>query len=83
MRLDVTNEMTPLGYFKLFWPDDLTNLVVEQTNVYSTQMTGCSINTNIDEMEQFLGMHMKMGIVYMPPIPYIGQARQNTLQWLM
>ena len=69
VRLDITNEMTPLGYFKLFWPDDLTDLVVEQTNLYSTQMTGHSINTNKDEMEQFLGMHMKMGIVYMPSHP--------------
>ena len=84
VRLDITNEMTPLGYFKLFWPDDLTDLVVEQTNLYSTQMTGRSINTNKDEMEQFLGMHMKMGIVYMPSyILYIGQGRQDTLPWLM
>ena len=67
--LDITNEMTTLGYFKLFWPDDLTDLVVEQTNLYSTQITGGSLNTNRDEMEQLLGMHMKLEIVYMPSYP--------------
>ena len=57
---------TPLEYFKLFWSDELIDLVVEQTNLYSTQKTGHSVNTNRDEIEQLLGMHIMMGIVQLP-----------------
>ena len=42
----------PLEYFKFFWNDELIDLVVEQTNLYSTQKTGHSVNTNHDEIEQ-------------------------------
>ena len=31
------DEMTPLNYFKMFWSDDIINLLVEQTNLYSVQ----------------------------------------------
>ena len=59
-------EKSPLDYFKLLWTDELTNLVVEQTNLYSTQQSGNCVNTSKDEMEQFIGMHIKMGIVQLP-----------------
>ena len=54
---------TPLEYFKFFWSDELIDLVVEQTNLYSTHKTGYSVNTNHDEIEQFLGMNIMMGII--------------------
>ena len=57
---------TPLEYFKFFWSDELIDLVVEQTNLYSTQKTGYSVNTNHDEIEQFLGMNIMMGIIQLP-----------------
>ena len=56
----------PLEYFKDFWTDELTNLVVEQTNLYSVQQSGANVNTSKDEMEKFFGMHVKMGIVKLP-----------------
>ena len=34
-----------LHYFKLFWTDNLTNLIVENTNLYSAEKTGKSISS--------------------------------------
>lgn len=59
-------EKAPLDYFQQLWTDEITNLVVEQTNLYSTQQSGNCVNTSKDEMEQFIGMHIKMGIVQLP-----------------
>ena len=53
-------------YFKMFWTDDLTNLIVDNTNLYSIEQTGKSINTTKMEIEKFIGMHMKMGIIDLP-----------------
>ena len=39
---------------------------MEQTNLYSIQKNGKSINTNKDEIEKFLGMHMMMSILLLP-----------------
>ena len=58
--------MTSLSYFKIFWSDDIINLLVEQTNLYSVQQTGSSISTNKSEMEQFIGIQMLMSIVSLP-----------------
>ncbi|CAB3998319.1 Hypothetical predicted protein, partial [Paramuricea clavata] len=37
---DRVEELSALDYFKLFWTEELTNLVVEQTNNYSVQKSG-------------------------------------------
>lgn len=42
--------MTPLEYFKLFWDDEITKNLVEQTNIYSIQVSGKCINTNVKEI---------------------------------
>ena len=60
------DEITPLNYFKIFWSDDIINLLVEQTNLYSVQQTGSNLNTNKSEMEQFIGIQMLMSIVSLP-----------------
>ena len=57
---------TPLDYFKMFWLDTLTDLVVENTNLYSTQKSGFSIKTSRSEIEQYIGMHIKMGVIRLP-----------------
>ena len=57
---------SPIDHFKLFWTDELNELIVEQTNLYSTQKRFTSINTNKSEIEQFIGMQLKMGIVQLP-----------------
>jgi hypothetical protein len=48
------------------YPNDIIDLVVQQTNLYSTQKTGSSINTTKEETEELIGMHLKMGIVQLP-----------------
>ncbi|KAE9521569.1 hypothetical protein AGLY_018033 [Aphis glycines] len=58
--------LSPLQYFKFFVDDNIFQNFVEQTNCYSCQVTGSSINTNISEMEQYIGIHFYMSIVKMP-----------------
>ncbi|XP_046389336.1 piggyBac transposable element-derived protein 3-like [Ischnura elegans] len=59
-------EMTPINYFKLFCDDRMISDMSKQTNLYSVQKTGSSLNTNSVEMEQFLGINLLSGIVKMP-----------------
>ena len=41
-------------------------MIAEQTNLYSVQNKGSSIETNAKEMEQFLGIHILMGGIELP-----------------
>ena len=40
-------------------------MIVKQTNLYSVEKSGASINTNKNEIEIFLGIQMLMPIVKM------------------
>ena len=57
---------TPLRFFKQFWDDEIMNMVVIQTNLYSVQKSGSSINTTKEDIEQFIGIQMLMSIVKLP-----------------
>lgn len=57
--------LSPLEYFKLFFDDDLILLMVEQTNLYSTQVTGTSVSTDRYEVMDFLAIEVMMGLVEM------------------
>ena len=59
-------EMHPIDFSKLFWTDNITQNLVEQTNLYSVQEQGKNISTCAKEIEQFLGMHILMGIMKLP-----------------
>jgi len=59
-------EITPFEYFKQMCRDEVIENFVEQSNLYCVQKTGRSLNTNKNEMEQFLGIHIMAGIVNMP-----------------
>lgn len=61
-------EFTPYMYFKQFINDDMIQLVSYQTNLFSVQKEGKSVNTNVKEIEQVLGMYMFMGLVQMPTV---------------
>ena len=63
---DDADKLTPSQYFKMFWGDELTALLAEQTKVYSVQKSGTSIGTTRDEIEQLLGMQMCMSFVRLP-----------------
>ena len=58
--------MTPIDYFEMFWKGDLNELISEQTNLYSVQQSGNSINTTPKEIEQHIGVQMQMSIVKLP-----------------
>jgi len=59
-------EITPFEYFKQMCGDEVIENVVEQSNLYCVQKTGRALNTNNNEMEQFLDIHIMAGIVNMP-----------------
>ena len=58
--------LTPLEYFKLFVTDELVNDIVLQTNLYSVQQKLQSVSTTSAEIEQYIGMHLLMGINRLP-----------------
>ena len=60
------DEFTPFQLFKTCWDNDMTMKLVNETTLYSAQNSGTSITVTKDEMEQFLGIQMMMGIVKMP-----------------
>ena len=60
------SDLTALNFFKMFWDNSKTEILVDQTNLYSVQSTGKSINTSFNEMEQFIGIRMLMSIVKLP-----------------
>ncbi len=66
MEKEGTEELSAVDHFKLFWNDKLRDLVVEETNLYSVQKSWASVNTSPTEIEQFIVMHMKMGIISLP-----------------
>jgi len=57
---------TPLEYFKQLFDQKIIENIVYQTNLYSVQRNGNSINTNANEIEQLFGMHMCMSVIKMP-----------------
>lgn len=61
-------DWTPYMYFKDFVTDEMLQEIAEETNLYSVQKNGKSVNTNAQEIEQILGMYMHMGLVQMPNI---------------
>ena len=44
----------------------ITKKIAEETNLYSVQKTGTSINTTEKEIEQFPGIQMKTATIHMP-----------------
>ena len=54
---------TPFDYYKKFVQFDS---VAEQTNLYSTQRDGSSMNITPQELEQFNAVYFRMGLVQMP-----------------
>ena len=57
------DQLTPTDYFEMLWKEDLNELISEQTNLYSVQQSGKSINTTPKETEQLIGVQMQMSIV--------------------
>ena len=60
------DKCTPLKYFRKFWSDDITEWLVDQTNLYSVEKAGESIKTTKEEIERFIGVQIFMSIVKLP-----------------
>ncbi|KAK6165192.1 hypothetical protein SNE40_023576 [Patella caerulea] len=56
---------TPYEYFRTFITDDMLELCVEQTNIYSVEKSGKSANLSTKELEKVLGMFLRMGLYQM------------------
>lgn len=50
----------------MYFDGEFIESVVYQTNLYSTQQSGSSINTNATEIRSFLGILLRIGVVGMP-----------------
>ena len=61
-----TEEKSPREYFDLIFDKLLYEIFAEQTNLYSVETTGKSVNTNKGEIEQFIGILVQMGIMKYP-----------------
>ncbi|KAL0151442.1 hypothetical protein M9458_053228 [Cirrhinus mrigala] len=62
---DATSLLTPLEYFQKFVTEDMIETLTRNTNEYSLQKNGTSVNTNNKEIEKMLGMYLKMGLMQM------------------
>ncbi|XP_033823196.1 piggyBac transposable element-derived protein 2-like [Periophthalmus magnuspinnatus] len=56
---------SPLEYFKTLIDDDMLELLASKTNTYAVQKSGRELNTNKKELEQVIGMFLKMGLAPM------------------
>uniref|UniRef100_A0A3Q2EIN5 PiggyBac transposable element-derived protein domain-containing protein n=1 Tax=Cyprinodon variegatus TaxID=28743 RepID=A0A3Q2EIN5_CYPVA len=56
---------TPLEYFQNFVSEDMTEALTQNTNEYSFQTHGTSVNTTAKEIEKMFGMYLKMSLVQM------------------
>ncbi|KAK3931960.1 PiggyBac transposable element-derived protein 3 [Frankliniella fusca] len=66
-EMDVSDEvLQPIDYFCYFWDDDLFQRLADQTNLYSTQRDGSSLNVTKQEMKIFFGIWLYMGICRLP-----------------
>ncbi|XP_049792477.1 piggyBac transposable element-derived protein 3-like [Schistocerca nitens] len=59
-------ELTPLQYFRTMCSDEIIQNLVEQSNLYCTQKTGASLDTNVREIEKYIGINILAGVVKMP-----------------
>lgn len=58
--------LTPYLYFKQIFSDDIFDLIVQETNIYSFQKFGKSINISSAELADFLSIQLWMGVIKVP-----------------
>ena len=76
---DPPENMRLIWHFKTFFPDDLINKTVENTNLYSTQHDGKCVDTKAKEKKTFIEMNTLMGKVKL--LQYY-KYRRNTLWYI-
>ena len=61
---------SPLEYFRQIISTDMLTLPVSNTNLYSVQKNGRSVDTDVKKVEKIPGIFLLMGIVRMPGVRY-------------
>ena len=76
LHVDSRGLENPIDFFKAFFDDDMTQLIADQTNLYSVQcdLVKGSIGTTKSEIERLLSVFLKMCIVQMPRYPMYWEA---------
>ena len=57
---------TPYEYFKQFVTPEKMESLAFQTNLYSAQRNGSSMDVSPNEIEEFMGVYFRMGLVELP-----------------
>ncbi|KAL7880514.1 hypothetical protein SRHO_G00027680 [Serrasalmus rhombeus] len=67
--------MRPFEYFKRYIPDEIFNLMADNTNVYALQSaTRCFKPTSSGEIRTLIGLHLAMGVMKMPRVSMYWEA---------
>jgi hypothetical protein len=61
-------QLTPYTLFKMFVTDDMLQRLADETNRYSVEKDGRSVDTTPQEIQQLIGVFFHMGLVQMPSI---------------
>ncbi|KAK3907910.1 Chimeric ERCC6-PGBD3 protein [Frankliniella fusca] len=61
-------EITPTDYFKQYFDDKILDCIVEETNIYTTQKTGKSLDVSKEEILAFFGILIFMGVSRLPAL---------------
>lgn len=64
----VDEQETPIALFRKLLTREMLEMLVNHTSLYSTQKCGSSVNTDLQELEQYIGMYLQMGLVKMPNV---------------
>ncbi|XP_047124308.2 piggyBac transposable element-derived protein 3 [Hydra vulgaris] len=59
-------ELTPYQYFKKLFSSEIFDLIVEQTNLYSANLTGTSIAVTNNDIEKYVDILVLMSIIKLP-----------------
>lgn len=69
VNMRVTHKPPPIEFFDSFFPPDLVELLVEQTNIYAAQRKTLHwIPTFVAEMRAYLGILILMGLHLLPDV---------------
>ncbi|XP_046980700.1 piggyBac transposable element-derived protein 2-like [Schistocerca americana] len=60
------DELTPLQYLRTMCSDDIIQNLFEQSILYCTQKTAASLDTNVREIEKYIGINNLAGVLKMP-----------------
>ena len=50
----------------MFFDDEMLRHICDQTNLYSVQQSGSSVNVTVSEIEKYIGILITMGIFGLP-----------------